>query len=84
MARTLLNQTCFVRNVAARYRGRALKVAAKITSPPEAVALASKVVEEDARAHFLAIYLDGRHRTIARSVVSVGTTASLVHPREVF
>jgi DNA repair protein RadC len=85
MTQTLLDQTCFVRDVAVRYRGRGLKVAAKITSPSEAVALARKVVQDDAREHFLALYLDGRHRPIARSVVSVGTaTASLVHPREVF
>jgi len=42
-------------------------------------------VDDDAREHFLAVYLDGRHRPIAHQVVSVGTaTASLVHPREIF
>jgi DNA repair protein RadC len=35
--------------------------------------------------HFVALYLDGRHRAIADAIVSIGTaTASLVHPREVF
>jgi DNA repair protein RadC len=44
-----------------------------------------QVVTDDAREHFVAIYLDGRHRAIGHQVVSVGTaTASLVHPREVF
>src|SRR5574338_15618 len=42
-------------------------------------------IREDAREHFVALYLDGRHRPIAHQVVSVGTaSASLVHPREVF
>jgi DNA repair protein RadC len=44
-----------------------------------------QVVTDDAREHFVAIYLDGRHRAIGHQIVSVGTaTASLVHPREVF
>ena len=42
-------------------------------------------IHDDAREHFVAIYLDGRHRPVADCVVSIGTaTASLVHPREVF
>jgi DNA repair protein RadC len=37
------------------------------------------------REHFLALYLDARHRVLAVRTVSVGTlNASLVHPREVF
>lgn len=49
------------------------------------MAFARKVVTDDAREHFVAIYLDGRHRPVAHSVVSVGTaSAALVHPREVF
>ncbi len=36
-------------------------------------------IRDDAREHFVAIYLDGRHRPIADSIVSIGTaTASLV------
>jgi DNA repair protein RadC len=42
-----------------------------------------RVVRDDAREHFVALYLDGR--PIAHQVVSIGTaSASLVHPREVF
>jgi len=43
-------------------------------------------IHDDAREHFVALYLDGRHRAIADAIiVSIGTaTASLVHPREVF
>lgn len=37
------------------------------------------------REEFLAVFLDGKGRTMGFHVVSVGTlTASLVHPREVF
>lgn len=44
-----------------------------------------RVVRDDAREHFVELYLDGRHRPIAHQVVSIGTaSASLVHPREVF
>jgi DNA repair protein RadC len=78
-------ETCLVREVAIRYRGPGLKAASKITAPRDAVALAQKSVHDDSKEHFLAFYLDGRHRPIARATVSVGTaTASLVHPREVF
>ncbi len=35
--------------------------------------------------HFLALYLDARHRLILQQEISCGSlTASLVHPREVF
>lgn len=77
-------ETTFVREVSVRYVGPARK-ASPIRRPEDAVALARKLLHDDAREHFLAIYLDGRHRPIAHSVVSIGTaTASLVHPREVF
>jgi hypothetical protein len=42
-------------------------------------------VRNDVREHFVAIYLDGRHRPIADSIDSIGTAiASLAQPREVF
>lgn len=75
----------YVREVAIRYRGPRRAVAAVIGHARLAVAFACKLVTDDAREHFVALYLDGRHRPIAHSVVSVGTaTATLVHPREVF
>jgi DNA repair protein RadC len=37
------------------------------------------------REHFLALYLDARHRLVAEETVAIGSlNASLVHPREVF
>jgi len=74
-----------IREVAIRYVGTRRRVPQKITQPAEAARYLSRRIRDDAREHFVAIYLDGRHRPIADSVVSVGTaSASLVHPREVF
>ena len=75
----------FIREVAIRYVGRSKRAPDIIRSPLDAVGFMRRVVTDDAREHFLAIHLDGRHRPIAHQIVSVGTaTASLVHPREVF
>lgn len=75
----------FIREVAVRYVGRSARIAAAIRQPTEVVEFMRRVVRDDAREHFVALYLDGRHRPIAHQVVSVGTaSASLVHPREVF
>ncbi|MCP5057568.1 MAG: DNA repair protein RadC [bacterium] len=75
----------FIREVAVRYVGRSACIAAAIRQPTEVVEFMRRVVRDDAREHFVALYLDGRHRPIAHQVVSVGTaSASLVHPREVF
>jgi DNA repair protein RadC len=75
----------FIREIAIRYVGRPKRVPDAIGSPLAAVAFMRRVVTDDAREHFVAIYLDGRHRGIGHQIVSVGTaTASRVHPREVF
>jgi DNA repair protein RadC len=83
---TPLSTTVYIREVAVRYRpGRGTKAPAIMRAAREAVDFARRVVRDDAREHFLAIYLDGRHRPIAHQVVSIGTaTASLIHPREIF
>jgi len=74
-----------IREVAIRYVGARRRAPAKITSPDQVADYLWRRIRDDAREHFVAIYLDGRHRPIADSVVSIGTaTASLVHPREVF
>ena len=74
-----------IREVAIRYIGARRRAPAKITCPDEVARYLRRRVQDDAREHFVAIYLDGRHRPIADSIISVGTaTASLVHPREVF
>ena len=82
---SLPEHTVAVREVEIRYRGRGLTTRAPISRPDHFVHLARRIVSDDAREHFLAVYLDGRSRPIGHSIVSVGTaTASLVHPREVF
>jgi DNA repair protein RadC len=74
-----------IREVAIRYVGARRRVPGKITRPDQVAEYLRRRVRDDAREHFVAIHLDGRHRPIADSVVSTGTaTASLVHPREVF
>ena len=74
-----------IREVAIRYVGSRRRAPAKITCPEQVAQYLRRRIRDDAREHFVAIYLDGRHRPIGDSVVSVGTaTASLVHPREVF
>lgn len=75
----------FIREVAVRYVGRSARIGTSIRRPLEVVEFLRRVVRDDAREHFVALYLDGRHRPIAHQVVSIGTaSASLVHPREVF
>ena len=75
----------FIREVAVRYVGRSARIATAIRRPAEVVEFLRRIVRDDAREHFVALYLDGRHRPIAHQVVSIGTaSASLVHPREVF
>jgi len=74
-----------IREVAIRYVGARRRVAEKIASPAEAARYFRRRIHDDAHEHFIALYLDGRHRAIADAIVSIGTaTASLVHPREVF
>lgn len=81
----LETRTFFIREVAIRYNGRKRRIPAPMRVPEDAVAFLRRLVTDDAREHFVALYLDGRHRPVAHQIVSVGTaTASLVHPREVF
>src|SRR5262245_51828667 len=74
-----------IREAVVRYRGRARRTGETMRAPADVARFVRALVGTDAREHFVAILLDGRHRPIAYQVVSVGTaTASLVHPREVF
>ncbi len=74
-----------IREVAIRYVGARRCCPDAIHEPANGAAYLRRRIRDDAREHFVAIYLDGRHRPIADCVVSIGTaTASLVHPREVF
>jgi len=75
----------FIREIAVRYVGRSTRASTSIRRPDHVVDFMRRVVRDDAREHFVALYLDTRHKPVAHQVVSVGTaSASLVHPREVF
>ncbi len=75
----------FIREVRVQYRGARLRCEDRLLGPEDVARIAHKIVRGDAREHFLAIYLDSRHRPIAYQVVSFGTAdQSLVPPREIF
>lgn len=55
-----------------------------LDQPVKVAELAREVIPDDAREHFLALYLNSRNQLVATHEVSVGTlSGSLVHPREV-
>lgn len=57
----------------------------ELSSPAAAVPVARRLIPDDAREHFVAIFLDAQNRLVATHEVSSGTlSASLVAPREVF
>lgn len=74
-----------IREVAIRYIGRGKRAPEAMRGPADICAFLRRAITDDAREHFVALYLDGRHKAVAHQIVSIGTaTASLVHPREVF
>jgi DNA repair protein RadC len=73
-----------IREVAVRYKGRK-RLGPGVTDPQHVAKFVRVLLQGDAREHFIALHLDGRHRIVSYQDVSVGTaTAALVHPREVF
>jgi DNA repair protein RadC len=78
------NKQIFVREVCARYSGPRRK-GVQIQKPADMKPFLSGILKDNAREQFFAVYLDGAHRIVSYSVVSIGTAQStLVHPREVF
>jgi DNA repair protein RadC len=76
------NGTTYLREVIVNYRRR--RVPEPIRQPFDAVGWFRSIAPDNAREHFMALYLDARHRPIAWRLVTTGTaTESLVHPREV-
>ncbi|MEJ2339868.1 MAG: JAB domain-containing protein, partial [Gemmatimonadales bacterium] len=72
------NDARLIREVAIRYVGARRRCPDAIREPANVAAYLRRRIHDDAREHFVAIHLDGRHRPIADSVVSIGTaTASL-------
>lgn len=79
-----INPKEYVREVTAKYIGPRRK-AIKIGGPEDAAKFISSVLKDQAREHFVAVYLDGAHNIASYSVVSTGSANSApVHPREVF
>lgn len=78
--------TTFVREVSLRYRGpRRGESFDPIASPAEASRFIRRVLPDNVREHFVALFLDGRHQVCGFYVAATGTAASCpVTAREVF
>jgi len=73
-----------VREVTAKYIGPRRKGGA-IRESETAAKFMRGLLRDQAREHFMALYLNGAHQIVSFSIVFIGTAnASLVHPREVF
>ena len=56
-----------------------------IQGPDHVAQFVRSILTDNSREHFVALYLDAKHKVTHAHVVSVGTASStLVHPREVF
>ncbi len=72
-----------VRDAKVVYTGRAMKIS--VANPRDVADFVRRKVGRAAREHFFTIWLDGRNRPLASDLVSIGTTtASLVHPAQIF
>jgi DNA repair protein RadC len=74
----------FVREVSIKYRGPRRAITS-VRMAQDVAAFIRKVLPDNAREHFVALYLDGSHSIVAFSITSTGTVNNcLVHAREVF
>lgn len=75
-----------VREVQVRYLDTPATIDGRRVLGPEAVVeVLRDLAISDNREHFVALYLNARHRLLAVQTVHIGTLdQSLVHPREVF
>jgi DNA repair protein RadC len=79
-----INSVDYVREVTAKYIGPRRKSIA-ITLPADAVTFITSLLRDNAREHFIALYLNGASQIISHSLVSLGSANSApVSPREVF
>ena len=78
-------KTTFVREVAVNYRGPRIKFSEVLGAPDAVAKVVRKVLPDNSREHFVAIYLNGAHEVIAYSIVATGLANSCpIHPREIF
>ena len=74
----------YVREVTARYIGPRRK-GLTISGPGDAACFMRGLLRDEAREHFLALYLNAAHQVVSFSLVSLGcATSAPVHAREVF
>ncbi len=74
----------YVREVTARYIGPRRK-GPRISGPVTAACFMRQLLRDEAREHFLALYLNSAHHVVSFSLVSLGgATHAAVHAREVF
>ena len=74
----------YVREVTARYIGPRRK-GLTISGPGDAACFMRGLLRDEAREHFLALYLNAAHHVVSFSLVSLGgATSAPVHAREVF
>ena len=69
----------FIREVSVSYRGAKRKAPVQIIGPDKASDFFRKVMPDNSREHFIALYLDGAHVVIAYSVVTTGTAKEVQH-----
>jgi DNA repair protein RadC len=73
-----------IREVRVNYRGPKLDPRA-VHASGDAVDFIRKILPDNSREHFIALFLDGAHQIISYAVTFTGTANSCpVHPREVY
>lgn len=74
-----------IRMVEIRLAAAEAKALYQVHGPDDVARLLHELIGDADREHFVAVYLDGRHRATHVHTVSVGhLSGTLVHPREVF
>jgi DNA repair protein RadC len=74
----------YIREVTVNYRGPR-RERLTIREAKTAADFIRKILPDNSREHFAALYLDAAHQVIGFAVISTGiANATLVHPREVF
>lgn len=77
-------QDVFIREVRVNYYPTEEKLF-DIRSPDDAARFVRRILTDNSREHFVALYLNGSHSVASYSIISIGTAnQSLVSPVEVF
>lgn len=77
-------QDTFIREVRINYQSTG-ELTFAIKGPESVAQFVRRMMIDNSREHFIALFLDGAHQVASFSIVSIGTANSaLVHPRELF